>query len=73
MGRCGPSFRVLGFCAFALITINHVAAGLGFAVLPREGFGRTYRIAVAVFAVAVAASIQGLAARRFLVRPRWLG
>ena len=63
-----------GFCAFALTTLNHVAAGFGFDLIPRESaLGRIYFGLVAVFAVAVAVGITGLAVRRFLVRPRWLG
>jgi Fe-S oxidoreductase len=64
-----------GFCAFALVTLNHLAQGFGFALLhAREGaFGRSYSLLSAMFAAAVAVSIAGLAARRFLVRPKWLG
>jgi Fe-S oxidoreductase len=63
-----------GFCAFALITVNHFAAGFGAAFMsPESGFGRYYFAAVAVIAVAVAVGIVGLAYRRFAVRPRWLG
>jgi Fe-S oxidoreductase len=63
-----------GFCAFALITINHVAAGFGAPFMtPESGFGKVYFGLVAVFAVAVAIGITGLAIRRFLVRPLWLG
>src|SRR5205085_608168 len=63
-----------GFCAFALVTINHLIAGYGVTVIGREGmFGRLYFGFVAVFAVAVAVSIAGLAVRRFIVRPVWLG
>ena len=63
-----------GFCAFALITINHLAAGIGAPFLNKEsGFGKVYFAFVAVFAVAVAVSIAGLAIRRFVVRPIWLG
>jgi Fe-S oxidoreductase len=63
-----------GFCAFALITVNHLAAALGLGFLsPERGFGRFYFGFATLFAVAVAVSIAGLAIRRFLVRPRWLG
>lgn len=64
-----------GFCAFALVTVNHLAQGVGLRLLDlREGaFGRVYGAAAALFAVAVSVSISGLAARRFLVRPKWLG
>jgi len=68
------AFVFWGFCAFALITLNHIAAGFGFPFLNREGwFGRVYFAVVAVFAAAVAVSIAGLAIRRFVVRPVWLG
>lgn len=63
-----------GFGAFALITVHHLAAGFGLAVLPAESrFGRIYYYVVAVFAVAVAVSIAGLAIRRYVMRPLWLG
>ena len=68
------AFVFWGFWAFALITINHFAEGFGFTLLDREsGFGHIYYCFVAVFAVTVAISIAGLAIRRFLVRPKWLG
>ena len=67
------AFVFWGFCAFALVTLDHVARGLGFGLLDRNGFGRAYFYLAAGFAVAVAVSISGLAIRRFLVRPRWLG
>lgn len=59
-----------GFCAFALVTIDHFCSALGLEILPPES---VYRRLAALFAAAVAASITGLAVRRFLVRPRWLG
>ena len=63
-----------GFCAFALVTLDHLAAGLGFRLLDRDGwFGRAYFFLAACFGVAVAVSISGLAIRRFIVRPKWLG
>ena len=63
-----------GFCAFALATASHVAAGFGLELLSSgSAFGRLYFWLVAVFALAVAAAITGLAARRFLARPKWLG
>ena len=68
------AFVFWGFCAFSLVTLNHLAAGFGFAFLSRAGwFGRGYFLLAAVFAVCVAVSITGLFVRRFLVRPRWLG
>ena len=68
------AFVFWGFCAFALITLNHLAAGFGFPFLSREsGFGKAYFAFVAVWAVLVAVSIAGLAFRRFVTRPKWLG
>ena len=68
------AFVFWGFCAFALVTLNHLATGAGFSFLSREtGFGKYYFDFAAAFAVAVAVSIAGLFLRRFLVRPRWLG
>src|SRR5215472_2137574 len=67
------AFVFWGFCAFAPITINHIATAFGGRFLtPESGFGRFYFGFVAVWAVAVAISITGLAIRRFLVRPKWL-
>jgi len=68
------AFVFWGFCAFALITFNHIATGFGAPVLSRHGgFGRVYFDLVAGFAVAVAAGIVYLAIRRFVFRPVWLG
>jgi Fe-S oxidoreductase len=68
------AFVFWGFCAFALVTVDHLARGFGLAVLdPRGGFGRIYFGLAAVFAVAVMVSITGLFVRRFVVRPKWLG
>ena len=63
-----------GFCAFAVVTANHFAAGLGLALLSRDSaFGHFYFGMAALFAFAVLASILGLAFRRFVVKPKWLG
>src|SRR5579864_6476562 len=68
------AFVFWGFCAFALVTMNHVAIGFGVPFLSREGwFGQFYFALAAAFAVCVAVSILGLAVRRFIVRPKWLG
>ena len=68
------AFVFWGFCAFALITLNHLASGFGVGFLtPGGGFGRFYFGFVAAWAVAVAVSIAGLFVRRFVVRPVWLG
>jgi len=68
------AFVFWGFCAFALVTLNHFATGVGFPFLARESwFGRVYFYLAAAFAVCVAVSIAGLFIRRFFVRPVWLG
>ena len=62
------------FCAFALVTLNHCAVGLGIGFLDPNGwFGRFYFYFAAAFALACAVGIAGLFVRRFLVRPEWLG
>ncbi len=68
------AFVFWGFCAFALVTLNHFATGFGFPFLSWEsGFGKFYFGLAALFGVAVAVSIAGLFIRRFLVKPKWLG
>jgi Fe-S oxidoreductase len=68
------AFVFWGFCAFALITVNHIATGFGFRLLSRtSGFGSVYFGFVALFAVVVAISIVYLAVRRFILHPVWLG
>jgi Fe-S oxidoreductase len=68
------AFVFWGFCAFALVTLNHCAVGLGIGFLDPAGwFGRLYFYLAAVFAVTCAAGVFGLFVRRFLVRPQWLG
>jgi len=68
------AFVFWGFCAFALVTLNHFAVGLGLGFLSSQGwFGRFYFDVAAVFALACAAGILGLFVRRFLLRPKWLG
>ena len=68
------AFVFWGFCAFALVTLNHFATGIGFPFLSRGSwFGKIYFTLAAVFGIVVAVSILGLFIRRFLVRPRWLG
>jgi Fe-S oxidoreductase len=64
------AFVFWGFGAFALVTLNHLATGVGFPFLSR---GSWYFYLGGAFAAAVAVSIAGLFIRRFLVRPRWLG
>ncbi len=68
------AFVFWGFCAFALVTLNHCAIALGIGFLSPQGwFSRFYFYLAAAFALACAAGITGLFIRRFLVRPRWLG
>jgi Fe-S oxidoreductase len=68
------AFVFWGFCAFALVTLNHAAVGFGIGFLDPAGFfGRFYFYLAAAFAIACAAGIFALFVRRFLVRPRWLG
>ena len=68
------AFVFWGFCAFALVTLNHIAVGLGIGFLDPHGLvGRFYFYFAAVFAIACAVGIFGLFVRRFFVRPRWLG
>lgn len=62
-----------GFCVFALVTVDHLAQGFGWGFLGDGGFSRLYHRVADGFAVAVAVAILGLAARRFIVRPKWLG
>jgi Fe-S oxidoreductase len=67
------AFVFWGFCAFGLITLNHLAIGFGAGFLSPTGiFGRFYFGFVALWAVMVAISIAGLFVRRYFVRPRWL-
>ena len=68
------AFVFWGFCAFALVTLNHFAVGFGLGFLDPVGFfGRFYSWFAAIFAAACAIGIFGLFVRRFFVRPRWLG
>ena len=67
------AFVFWSFLAFALVTLNHVAVGLGIGFLnPAGTFGRIYYWFAAAFALACAVSIAGLFIRRFFVRPIWL-
>ena len=63
-----------GFLAFALVSIDHVLAAFGVDLLSHESvFGRFYFGFAGAFAAAVIVSMAGLAVRRFVVRPQWLG
>jgi Fe-S oxidoreductase len=67
------AFVFWSFLAFALVTLNHIAAGLGIGFLnPAGTFGRMYFWIAAAFALTCAVSIAGLFIRRFVVRPIWL-
>lgn len=68
------AFVFWAFCAFALVTLDHVLRGLGLHLLDPAGFfGRIYFGMAMLFAVGCAVSIAGLFIRRFIVRPKWLG
>jgi Fe-S oxidoreductase len=68
------AFVFWAFCAFALVTLNHCAAGLGLGFLSPGGiFGRFYFDLAALFALACGVSILALFVRRFFLRPIWLG
>ena len=68
------AFVFWGFCVFALVSLNHFAAGFRLGFLSPEGFfGQIYFSFAAVFALLVAVSILGLFVRRFFLHPIWLG
>lgn len=68
------AFVFWAFCAFALVTLNHIATGLGIPFLEYHSwFGGFYFWFAFVFAALCAVSIAGLAFRRFVIRPVWLG
>ncbi|HEY1219897.1 MAG: (Fe-S)-binding protein [Bryobacteraceae bacterium] len=68
------AFVFWGFCAFALVTLNHFTEAFGLRLLsPSSAWGRAYLDFVGAWAVVVAAAITGLFLRRFVVRPVWLG
>ena len=67
------AFVFWSFCAFALVSINHIASGFGGALLDyHAGFGAFYYWFAFAFAALCAVSIAGLAFRRFIIRPKWL-
>lgn len=67
------AFVFWGFGAFALVTVNHIATGLGFPFLERHAyFGRLYWWFAFFFAALVEVGIAGLFIRRFFIRPKWL-
>lgn len=69
------AFVFWGFCAFSVVTADHLLGGLGVDGLRMDAgfFGPAYFGLAFVFACAVSVSIVGLAVRRFVLRPRWLG
>jgi Fe-S oxidoreductase len=68
------AFVFWGFCAFALVTANHLATGFGVPFLNHESFfGAFYFWFAFLFAACCAVSIAGLAFRRLILRPKWLG
>ena len=68
------AFVFWGFCAFALVTINHFAQAVRLHLLLRTNvFAQFYFYLAALFGIVVAISIAGLAFRRLVIRPKWLG
>lgn len=68
------AFVFWGFCAFALVTVNHLASGFGLPFFERHSlFGGFYFWFAFTFAACCAVSIAYLAFRRFVLRPKWLG
>jgi Fe-S oxidoreductase len=68
------AFVFWGFLAFALVSLNHFAVGLGLGFLPPASYiGSFYFLFAALWALLVAVSITGLFIRRFVDRPIWLG
>ncbi len=68
------AFVFWGFCSFALVSVDHLAAGFGIDVLPDHSLlGTFYYTMAAMFAVLVFVSITALAIRRFVARPWYFG
>ncbi len=68
------AFVFWGFCAFALVTINHFLLGVGLHLFPADCLmGKIYFGMAAAFSVVVSISILSLAFRRLVMRPKWLG
>lgn len=68
------AFVFWSFCAFAIVTLNHIATGFGVPFLERvHGLGTVYHPFAFLFAAACSVSIAGLAFRRLVLRPSWLG
>jgi Fe-S oxidoreductase len=64
-----------GFCAFLVVTANHIALGFGEHWFdPDNGdVSPFYFYAAYLFSIGVSIAIVGLSVRRFLLRPKWLG
>ncbi len=64
-----------GFCAFSIVSLNHMLLGFGVHWLDRDSgrFGPSYFFAASLFAGVVSISVLVLAYRRFVTRPKWLG
>lgn len=64
-----------GFCAFSIVSVNHMLLGFGWRWLDRDSghFGPVYFFTASLFAWVVSFSIVALAYRRFVTRPKWLG
>src|SRR6201996_5194287 len=68
------AFVFWGFCAFALVTLNHIAQGYKLGFLRHDSFfGAFYFWFAFLFAACCGGSIAALAFRRFVIRPKWLG
>jgi Fe-S oxidoreductase len=67
------AFVFWAFCAFAVVTLNHLALAFNVGFLNPQGVGAVLFNLAAFFAVACFIAIAGLAVRRFALRPRWLG
>ena len=68
------AFVFWSFCAFALVTVNHIAGGFGLPFLHRDSWlGEFYFWFAFAFAGACAVSIAGLGYRRLVLRPKPLG
>ena len=68
------AFVFWGFCAFALVTLNHFAEAFGVRLLsPASAWGHAYLDFVGAWAVAVAVAITGLFVRRFRSEERRVG
>jgi Fe-S oxidoreductase len=65
------AFVFWGFCAFGIVTLNHFAIGVRVPLFSIHG--NPIGWLAAAFAVVTAISIAGLAIRRLVWRPEWLG